>query len=246
MVPPPQYPVCGDFNHHHHSWSNLHANCTEILRAQPLDDFFCVHDLEPAHNPHSDSRPRDGVGCCPIDMVWTPPSIDANSVLDTFESTQTALSNHARLKWAIPTSTPLPIPCTRRLTADDFMEWSELAYPTLDCAFNLPVKNTTSLDRKAAAVVKAMEDTLAPFTSIAKPKKTEVAWWTPHCTQLLKNIGTAPTALRRSSTRQAFKRGIRAAKCTYYSNQAKEANPTNIWSWAKHGLGVRPTQVPSL
>ncbi|KAI5117457.1 hypothetical protein M0805_000707 [Coniferiporia weirii] len=91
-----------------------------------------------------------------------------------------------------------------------------------------------------------MEDALAPFTSIAKPKKTEVVWWTPHCAALLKSIGTAPSALTRSSAHQAFKRGIRAAKRSYYSNQAKEANPTNIWSWAKHGLGVRPTQVPSL
>ncbi|KAI5117218.1 hypothetical protein M0805_001261 [Coniferiporia weirii] len=179
-------------------------------------------------------------------MVWAPPSIDTNAILDTFESLQTPLSDHTHLTWAIPTSTPPPIPRTRRLTADDFTEWSEIAYPALDQAFKLPTDDTASLDRKAAAMVKAMEDALAPFTSIAKPKKTEVAWWTPHCAQLLKAIGSAPSALTRSSARQAFKRGVRAAKHTYYSEQAKEANPTNIWSWAKRGLGVRPTQVPSL
>ncbi|KAI5116158.1 hypothetical protein M0805_006450 [Coniferiporia weirii] len=179
-------------------------------------------------------------------MVWAPPSLDANSILDTFKSTLSPLSNHARLTWVIPTTAPPPIPRTRCLTADDFTEWSELAYPALDQAFQLPATDTTSLDLKAAAMVKAMEDALAPFTLIVKPKKTEVAWWTPHCTALLKTIGTAPTALACSSARQAFKRGVRAAKRTYYSNQAKEANPTNIWSWAKWGLGVHPTQVPSL
>ncbi|KAI5114818.1 hypothetical protein M0805_006248 [Coniferiporia weirii] len=126
------------------------------------------------------------------------------------------------------------------------MEWSEIAYPSLDQAFQLPAHNTASLDHKAAAVVKAMEDALAPFTSIAKPKKTEVMWWTPHCTELLKSIGSAPSAFQHTRAQQAFKRCIHAAKHTYYSDQAKEANPTNIWSWAKCGLGVCPTQVPSL
>ncbi|KAI5116159.1 hypothetical protein M0805_001063 [Coniferiporia weirii] len=242
---PPQYPgesflfnlpsalaatltVCGDFNHCHHSWSNLHSNHVETLRAQPLDDFFRANGLKPAFDPDSDSHPQ------------------ANSILDTFESTLTALSDHTRLKWAIPTATPLPIPRTRRLTVDDFTEWSELAYPALDQAFQLQVVDAASLDDKASAVVKAMEDALTPFTTIAKPKKTEVAWWTPHCTELLKAIGTMPSALKCSSAHQAFKRGVHAAKHTYYSNQAKEANPTNIWSWAKCGLGVCPTQVPSL
>ncbi|KAI5115721.1 hypothetical protein M0805_005035 [Coniferiporia weirii] len=251
---PPQYPgelflfnlpselastltVCGDFNHRHHLWSNLHANHAEGLKAQPLDDFFRTNGLEPAHDPDSDSRPRDGIGRCPIDMVWAPSSLDANSILDTFESTQTPLSDHARLKWAILTTSPPPIPRTRRLTADNFMEWSEIAYPALNKAFQLPVDDTTSLDLKVFTVVKAMEDTLAPFTSIMKQKKTEVAWWTPHCDTLLKTIGNAPTTLAHSSACQAFKRGVRTAKRTYYSNQAKEANPTNIWSWAKHGLG---------
>ncbi|KAI5116493.1 hypothetical protein M0805_008263 [Coniferiporia weirii] len=260
---PPQYPgehflfnlpadlaaslmVCGDFNRRHHSWSNLHTNRAEILKAQPLDDFFRANGLNPAHDPDTDSRPCEGARRCPIDMVWAPSSIDTNSVLDTFESIQTPLSDHAHFTWAIPTTTPPPIPRTRRLTADDFTEWSKIAYPALDQVFQLPTDDTTSLDRKAAAVVKAMEDALAPFTSIAKPQKTEVAWWTPHCTQLLKAISSAPSALTRSSACQAFKRGVCAAKRTYYTEQAKEANPTNIWSWAKCGLGVRPTQVPSL
>ncbi|KAI5116370.1 hypothetical protein M0805_008188 [Coniferiporia weirii] len=235
---PPQYPMCGDFNHHHHSWSNLHANCAEVLKAQPLDDFFHENGLKPAHDPDFDSHPHDGVEHCPIDMVWAPPSLDANSIMDTFKSTQTALSDHARLKWAIPTSALPPIPRTRHLTTDNFTEWSELAYPALDHAFKLHVLDTTSLDLKVATVVKAMEDALAPFTSIAKPKKTEVTWWTPHCTELLKAIGNAPSALLRSRACQAFKRGMRMAKRTYYSDQAKEANPMNIWSWAKCGLGA--------
>ncbi|KAI5116366.1 hypothetical protein M0805_008184 [Coniferiporia weirii] len=243
---PPQYPVCGDFNCCHHSWSNLHANHVEVLKAQPLDDFFHVNGLEPVHDPDSDSCPHDSIRHCPIDMVWTPPTLDANSIMDTFKSTQTALSNHACLKWAILTSVLPPIPQTRLLTADDFMEWSELAYPALDCTFELWVTDTASLDLKAATVVKAMEDTLAPFTSIVKLKKTKVAWWTPHCAKLLKSISSAPTALQHSRAQQAFKRGMHMAKHNYYSNQAKEANLTNIWSWAKRGLGVRPTQVPSL
>ncbi|KAI5115534.1 hypothetical protein M0805_006229, partial [Coniferiporia weirii] len=238
--------VCGDFNHRHNSWSNLHANRVETLKAQPLDDFFHTNGLEPAHDPDTNSCPRDGARRCPIDMVWAPPSIDTNSIRDTFESMHTPLSDHARLTWAIPTATPPPIPRTRHLTADDFTEWSKLAYPTLNQAFQLPVDDTASLDLKAAAVVKAMEDALAPFTSIAKPQKTEVTWWTPHCAQLLKAIDSAPSTLSRSSAHQAFKRGVHTAKRTYYSKQAKEANPTNIWSWAKRGLGVRPTQVPSL
>ncbi|KAI5115651.1 hypothetical protein M0805_007945, partial [Coniferiporia weirii] len=108
------------------------------------------------------------------------------------------------------------------------LEWSEIAYPALDHAFNIRVNNTTSLDNKAAAVVKAMVDALTPFTSIAKLKKTEVAWWTPHCAELLKAIGTATTTLKRSSACQAFKRGVHTAKRTYYSDQAKGANLTNI------------------
>ncbi|KAI5115005.1 hypothetical protein M0805_004583, partial [Coniferiporia weirii] len=257
---PPQYPgesflfnlphalattltVCGDFNRHHHSWSNLHANCAETLRAQPLDDFFRASSLTPAHDPASNSCPWDTVERCPIDMVWAPPSLDADSILDTFESQQTTLSDHACLRWEIPTSTPPPIPRTRCLTTDDFMEWSEIAYPTLDLAFKTQVNDIASLDNKAAAVVKAMADALAPFTSITKPKKTEVAWWTPHCDELLKNISSTNTALKCSSARQAFKRGVRAAKRTYYSDQAKEANPTNIWSWAKRGLGNPPPRL---
>ncbi|KAI5115471.1 hypothetical protein M0805_003717, partial [Coniferiporia weirii] len=229
--------VCGDFNCRHHSWSNLHANRTETLRAQPLDDFFHTNGLEPAHDLDSNSCPHDGVGCCPLGMVWAPPSLDANSILDTFESTQTALSDHTHLKWAIPTSAPLPILRTQHLMAKDFTEWSEIAYPALDHAFQIPVADTTSLDSKVSTMVKAMENALTPFTLIVQPKKTEVAWWTPHCAQLLKAIGTTPSALQRSRACQAFKRGVCMAKRTYYSDQAKEANPTNIWSWAKQGLG---------
>ncbi|KAI5116593.1 hypothetical protein M0805_002345 [Coniferiporia weirii] len=238
--------VCGDFNRRHHLWSNLLANRMEALRAQPLDDFFHANGHQPSHDPDVDSHPRDGPPRCPLDMVWAPPTIDTNAILDTFSAQQTPLSDHARLMWAIPTTTPPPIPRTRCLTADDFSEWSELAYPALTRAFQLSANDTASLDLKAAAVVKAMEDALAPFTSIAKLKKTKVAWWTPHCAKLLKSISQAMTTLSCSSARQAFKRGIRAAKRDYYPEQAKEANPTNIWSWAKRGLGVRPTQVPSL
>ncbi|KAI5115414.1 hypothetical protein M0805_004747 [Coniferiporia weirii] len=75
-----------------------------------------------------------------------------------------------------------------------------------------------------------MEAALQPFTTLAQPSKTEVPWWMPTC----------------AAARQAFKQGVQAAKRTYYSDQAAEANPSNIWSWAKRGLGTHPTQVPSL
>ncbi|KAI5115409.1 hypothetical protein M0805_001572 [Coniferiporia weirii] len=158
-------------------------------------------------------------------MVWAPPHITPESILDSFTSALTPLSNHAQLSWAVTTNLPPLLPRTRHLTNNDYGEWSELAFLALVEAFKLPTTDPTLLDAKAVTVVHAMEATLQPFTTLARPSKTEVPWWTPSCGDLLKAIDTAPT-------NQLY--------------QAAEANPSNIWSWAKRSLGTCPTQVPSL
>ncbi|KAI5118856.1 hypothetical protein M0805_005300 [Coniferiporia weirii] len=262
-APSPQYPgesflsslpsalastllVCGNFNRCHHSWSDLAATRQESLGVQPLDDFFRENSFEPAHAPGSNSRPKDGPHQCPIDMVWAPPHIMPESILDSFTPALSPLSDHAQLSWAVTTNLPPPLPRTRHLTNDDYGEWTELAFPALVKAFKLPTTDPTLLDTKAAAMVHAMEVALQPFTTLTRPSKTEVPWWTPSCGDLLKAIDAAPTNCSHAAARQAFKWGVRAAKCTYYSDQAVEANPSNIWAWAKQGLGTCPSQVPLL
>ncbi|KAI5115879.1 hypothetical protein M0805_003008 [Coniferiporia weirii] len=100
---------------------------------------------------------------------------------------------HAQLTWAIPTNLPPPLPRTHCLTNDDYGEWMELAFPALVEAFKLPTTDPHLLDVKATAVVNAMETTLQPFTTLMRPLKTEVPWWTPTCGDLLKAINAAPT-----------------------------------------------------
>ncbi|KAI5115552.1 hypothetical protein M0805_008637 [Coniferiporia weirii] len=209
-APSPQYPgesflyllpsvlattllVCGDFNRHHHSWSDLATTQRELLGAQPLNDFFQENGLKPAHAPDSDSHLKDGPHWFPIDMVWAPPHITPESILDSFASAQTPLSDHAQLTWAVTTNLPPPLPRTRRLTNDDYGEWTELAFPALVEAFKLLMTDPTLLDTKAAAVIHTMETTLQPFTTLAQPSKTKVPWWTPSCGDLLKAIDIAPT-----------------------------------------------------
>ncbi|KAI5115237.1 hypothetical protein M0805_004618, partial [Coniferiporia weirii] len=242
-APSPQYPgesflfslppvlattllVCGEFNRRHHTWSNLTATQRELSGAQPLDDFFWENGLEPAHAPDFDSHPKDGTCRCPIDMVWAPPHIAPESILDSFNSALSPLSDHTQLTWAITTNLPPPLPWVRHLTNDDYGEWTELAFPALVEAFKLLTPTAALLDAKAATMVKAMEAALQPFTTLARPSKTKVPWWMPSCGDLLKAIDAATTNRHRAA--------------------ASEANPSNIWSWAKHGLGTRPTQVPSL
>ncbi|KAI5115001.1 hypothetical protein M0805_004501 [Coniferiporia weirii] len=209
-APSPQYPgesflfslpsvlatsllVCGDFNHHHHPWSDLTATRRELLGAQPLDDFFWENGLEPAHAPDSDSCLKDGLRWCPIDMVWAPPHIMPESILNSFTSARSQLSNHAQLTWVVTTNLPPPLPQVRCLTNDDYGEWTELAFPALVEAFKLLTTTTTLLDAKATSVVNAMKAALQPFTTLARPSKTKVPWWTPSCGDLLKAIDAAPT-----------------------------------------------------
>ncbi|KAI5116306.1 hypothetical protein M0805_004040 [Coniferiporia weirii] len=185
--------MCGDFNRHHHSWSDLAATQQESLGVQPLDDFFWENGLEPAHAPDSNSCPKDGPHQCPIDMVWAPPHIVLETILDSFSSALSTLSDHAQLSWAVTTNLPPPLPRTRRLTNDNYGEWMEIAFPALVKAFKLLTTDSTLLDAKAAAVVQAMETALQPFTTLTRPSKTEVPWWMPSCGDLLKAIDAAPT-----------------------------------------------------
>ena len=238
--------VAGDFNRRHHSWSDLTCSNEESRKGQFLDDIFRGHGHQPAHPPDLDSRPLPGASRCPIDMVWAAPNLVPELICDSFASEDTGLSDHLRLTWEIPIGPFTHPPRPPRLTNEHQEDWCSHAFPPLRVAFELPATDHISLDNKALAIQTAMAEALQALTKPRKHSKKEVPWWSPQCATALAAIKTANTARAKGIARRAFKRTVRAARRHFYSEQVADAAPYNIWSWAKRGLGIRPTPVPSL
>ena len=121
-----------------------------------------------------------------------------------------------------------------------------MAFPLLDAAFKLPAIDPPSLDAKAEAIQQAMVTAMKSLAKPSKPSKTEVPWWSPKCAEALAAVKAATTARLKGVAKRAFKATTRAARKAFYAEQVAEAAPDTIWSWAKRGLGIRPSPVPSL
>ena len=165
--------------------------------------------------------------------------------MDSYTHEQTTLSDHALLSWDVAIGPFVSPPRPPRLTAENAEEWMKRAKPNLQAAFELPATDSHLLDAKALAIQQAMATALESMARPQQHSKTEVPWWTSKCSDAIKAIKAATTARMRGQATRAFKATIRAAKRSFYSEQVAKANHTNIWKWAKCGLGIRPTPVPS-
>ena len=111
----------------------------------------------------------------------------------------------------------------------------------------LPLGDTESLDRAVellhACCIGAMHDASPPGKR--PPGFRSAPWWNEECRAhilaIMHATGDEKEYLR-SRSRPLFRR----IKREYYTSICEAANPANIWSLAKWGMGTRTTPIPPL
>ncbi|KAL5527963.1 hypothetical protein ACEPAG_6764 [Sanghuangporus baumii] len=178
-------------------------------------------------------------------MVWVPITVDDTRIRDTYQVEHSRLSDHALIKWELPQDSPPPPQARPPLDESKREDWMRVVIPAALRILSEPAKSKEDLDERVDRLTSVMRETALELRPTKPSGNKKVEWWNAECRQALDDLcDCSPNERDRKARR--LRTTIRKAKRTYYEEKVDNANPSNIWQWAKAGRGIRPTPIPSL